>query len=337
MSGFEYLWSVPVPTRLSASALPAIVDWCRARHVSRPMLVGGPSLTATPQALALIHGLEATGLAVRVFDRAGTPSLATVAEAVAGYHFEDCQAVIAIGGAVSMDVAKGAVLMAAQRSPYGALADEPGADGDPVDTSALAPLLVVPATVAAALAVGAVVWIADEVGAARPVRHPALRPSEAVLADDLVNAVPEEVQARSAALAALVAGDAGCTVAEVEGLLRPGGSTTGRMRTALELAATVEGARGLRRRLALTAAVAGGLDFALTLSALMGETAWISDIRGRLGGGASDPALPGANLVRTARAACGTGDLGAFDAMLAGQGIAVPEGPRRRGRRGRAA
>ena len=109
------------------------------------------------------------------------------------------------------------------------------------------------------------------------------------------------------------------------------------MRPALKLASAVEGAQGLRRRLALTAAVAGGMDFAWTLSALLGETDWMPEVRLRLGPVPPEPLLPGADLIWSARAACGLADRAGFDGMLADRGIDVPEGPRRRGRQGRVA
>lgn len=335
MDGVEYLWSGPVATRLSTTALPAIVDWCRARRVTRPMLVGGGSLTATPRALALVHALEAAELAVWCFDRATTPSISVVADAVASYHFENCDALIAIGSAVAMDVAKGAALMAGQRSPYSALACDPGGEGVPVDASALPPLLALPATPSAAMAVGGVIWIADEMGAARPVRHPALRPGEAVLADDTVMSVPDDARGRSSALAALVAADAGCPDAAVAGLMEPGVSAVTTMRRALAMASTIEGARAPRRRLALTSSVIGGLDFGQTMLALLGQACWRTDAQARLGGTPTDVSSLSADLIRSTRGVCGTSDLIEVDRTLGLLGVEQPGAPRRRGRRGR--
>lgn len=345
MSACGYLWSVPAPTRLVPAAVPAIGEWCRARRRQRPMLVGGRSLTAPPRGLGAVHALEDEGLAVWAFDRAASPAIATVADAVAGYHFEDCDCVIAIGGAVAMEVAKAVALMAGQRSPYRLLAAEPGADGEPVDASGIPPLLVVPATPAAALAIGAVAWIADDSGVARPVRHPALRPGEAILAEDLVAAVPNPVWRRSAAVASLMASDAGVAAAELDDLLADAGDAGGPVRTALRLASAVEGASGPRRRLALTAAIAGGGDFTAAMAWLTAPAGWLDTARARLDEGRPGPAggwsdagstLPMARIARMVREACGPDDARDLDRILAGVGIDLADVPRRRGRQGRA-
>ena len=339
MTACGYLWGVPAPTRLVATAVPAIVAWCRSRRLRRPMLVGGGSLTAAPRGLGIVHALESEGLAVWAFDRAASPSLVAVADAVAGYHFENCDAVIAIGGGVAMEVAKAAALMTAQRSPYRDLAAEPGGDGEPVDASGIPALLAVPTTPAAALAVGAAAWIADDAGIARPLRHPALRPGEAILAADLVAAVPPAASDRSVALAALIAADAGVPEPELAGLLGDAGAAPAAgdpMRAALGLAAAVEGAGGPRRRIALTAAVASGADFGATMAALAAPASWLDGVRARLGPALDAPPLD-ARMVRAARSACGPEDAADLDGVAETAGLDGTDAPRRRGRRGRAA
>mgnify|MGYP003700664111 CR=1 FL=1 len=192
------------------------------------------------------------------------------------------------------------------------------------------------------MGVGAVAWIADETGAARPVRHPALRPAEAILAGDQVDAVADPEHARSAAVAALIAADAGAPEADIAALLAPGGGRTAAMEGALRLSATVEAASGPRRRLALTAAVAGGGDFTQTLAALTAPADWLDVVRerlavpGRQGIGAEHAGLD-ARTVRAAREACGAADAGELDRVLNGMGLEFDEAPRRRGRRGRTA
>ncbi|MEQ8815228.1 iron-containing alcohol dehydrogenase [Thalassobaculum sp.] len=337
MTACGYLWGVPAPTRLAPVAVPAVVEWCRSRRLRRPMLVGGRSLTATPHGLGIVHGLEAEGLAVWAFDRAASPSLVAVADAVAGYSFENCDCVIAIGGGVAMEVARAAALMTAQRSPYRELAAEPGAEGKPVDASGIPALLAVPATPAAALAVGAAAWIADDAGIARPIRHPALRPGEAILAADLIAAVPSAVGERSAALAALIAADAGVPDPELAGLLADAAAAADPMRAALGLAAAVEGAGGPRRRIALTAAVASGADFAATMAALAAPASWLDGVRARLGPPPGDAPPPDARMVRAARSACGPEDAADLDGVAAAAGLDGTDAPRRRGRQGRVA
>lgn len=334
MGDADFLWSGPVPVRFAPAALTAIADWCRARRIVRPALIGGGSLTAAPLGLGLVHGLEARGFAVWTFDRATNPTIAAVADAVAGYHFEFCDAVIAIGGAAAMDVAKAVALMAGQRNPYRLLAPDPGADGEPVDASGIPPVLAVPTTPAAALAANAVIWIADEAGVARPLRHPALRPSEAILAGDLVDRLPPAVHRRSAAVAALTAVDAGAATTAAARVADPGQDLDAVMRAALEVAAPVEAARGPRRRLALTAAIAGGADFAATMLGLAEPADWLSDLRDLLG---VDGVLPAPALVRAAREACEPHDAAAVDAVLISVGIDPLSVAGRRGRRGRRA
>lgn len=329
----DYLWSVPCPARLIGAVLPAIADWCRGRRVGRPMLVGGPSLSTAPRGLGLVHGLEAAGLAVWTFDRATSPSLAVVADAVAGYHFEGCDAVVAVGGGVATEVAKAAALMAGQRHPYRELAPGAGGAAEPVDVSTMPPLLAVPVTAAAAASACGALWIADETGIARPIRHPALRPGEAILADDLIAAVPRGSALRSAAVLALLAADAGAGAGEIAELLAVR-QPAELMRPALRLAAILEGAAGPRRRLALTAAVAAGGDFAGVMLALAAPAPWLDEVRRRLAPCPSG--VPDASLLWAARAACPPAEADAIDAVLGAIGVAPPQAPRRRGRRMRA-
>lgn len=331
-AGSDYLWGVSCPARMVAAALPAIVDWCRSRRVERPMLVGGRSLSAAPRGLALLHGLEAAGLAVWAFDRGASPSLAVVADAVASYHFEGCDALVAVGGGTAVEVAKGAALMVGQRSPYRALVPDPGDAPQPVDASSIPPLLAVPATAAGAAAACAALWIADDAGVARPFRHPALRPLEAVLADDLIAAVPLPAMLRSAAVLALLAADAGADDAEVEGLLAAR-QPDELMRSALGLAANLEAAAAPARRIALTAAATAGVDFAGVLLALVRRADWTDAACRRLAPTAA--VTPDATVIRAARWACGPADAGPVDALLAAAGLEFGETPRRRGRRGR--
>lgn len=330
ISGDGYLWSVPAPARLAPAALPAIVDWCRSRRVERPMLVGGSWLSALPRGPALLHGLEAAGLAVWVFDRAASPTLAVVADAVAGYHFEGCDAVVAVGGGTATEIGKAAALLTGQRRPYRSLAPDPGIPAETVDASAVPPLLAVPATATAAAATCGALWIADEAGIARPFRHPALRPTEAILADDMVRAVPAAAAARAAAILALLAGDAG-EAADGIAALAASGSAGGAVRAGFGLAAALEAAPSPRRRLALTAAAAGGVDFGRAMLALSNDAEWPAAVSGPIGPGI----LPDAALARLARSACGPTEAGAMDAVLAAAGITVTAAPRRRGRRER--
>lgn len=329
-TGDGYLWSLPVPARLVPAALPAIVGWCRSRRVGRPMLVGGPSLSAMPRGASLLHGLEAAGLAAWVFDRAVSPTLATVADAVACYHFEGCDAVVAVGGGAATEVAKAAALMAGQRSPYRSLAPDPGLPAATVDASAVPPLLAVPATATAAAAACGALWIADEAGAARPFRHPALRPTEAILADDVVAAVPAAVAARAAAVLALLAADAGAAAGGIE-VMAASGSAADAVRAGLGMAAAFEAAASPRRRLALTAAAARGMDFGRTMLALSAGPRWPAAVADAIGPGI----LPDGDVARLARSACGAAEAEALDAVVAAAGIALTAAPRRRGRRER--
>lgn len=338
MSAHGYLWSMLNPTQTTADAATAIAGWCHARHVSRPMLVGGRSLTELPKGLGLVHALETEGLAVWAFDRATSPTLATVADAVAGYHFEQCDAVVSIGGGVAIDVGKGVALMVGQHSPYRSLSVEPGAGGKAVDASAIPPLLAVPTTPAGAASVGAAVWLADEVGVARPLRHPGLRPTEVILADDLLSRVPVPVLARSAAVTALIAVDAGVDAAGIAELDIPG---AGGVRRALALAGPIEAGAGPGRRLALTAAVAGGHGFDDVMAALAARAGACERLPDAPEGERSDAGSHaveiGAGVVRAVRDACGPDALEAFDRLVVVLGLGTDGQGRRRGRRGRAA
>lgn len=179
------LWGGPVPIEIGRPAEHCLLDWAAAYGSRRPLLMteGDDGAPIDP----LLHHLEAAGLAVQPFDRASRVDTATVADAVAQYHFEGCDGLIAAGGWIPAMAAKATALMVGQRVPLPRLSETLGADRAPVDPSGIAPLAVVADSLDAA-AVAGDLHIIDEAGSPVLLRHVALRPRLLVVDRDRVEA-----------------------------------------------------------------------------------------------------------------------------------------------------
>lgn len=203
------LWGGPAPVRRS-DAMSEIAHCCAALAIRRPLVVGGPSLTEVAGGLPFLHAIERAGIAVRVFDRARSLDIATVADAVATFHFEACDGVIAVGGGLALEIAKTAALMTGQTRPLASFFEdlqEPGAADAwrAVDGSGVAPWIAVPATPFAATLCGGATVLVDAFTAPRLLRHPGLRPRLTVVDPALCARVPPDIWSRSLAAAVVLA------------------------------------------------------------------------------------------------------------------------------------
>jgi len=214
-------WGGPSATRIGNLA-EEVARWCSVRRIRRPFLLVAGNLAVAPDqgpipAAEILHGIEARGVSARLFENPVTPTVTTVAEVVAAFHFEDCDGLIAIGGGVAMDVAKAVVLMTVQNRPIadfaeGLAAGEPWLDArlDGMPTWLAVPV----SPISALLASGAAV-IVDELSRALVIRNPALRADLAIVDPRLCRILDAATWAASdTAVAALLAEVDGPTVAE---------------------------------------------------------------------------------------------------------------------------
>ncbi|WP_028792593.1 iron-containing alcohol dehydrogenase [Thalassobaculum salexigens] len=171
-TGARVIWGGVVALQLGHAAGEAVRSWAAPRGLRRLLLVHGPG--GRPE--ALIPHLETAGLAVFAFEHPGGPSVAAVAEAVAAYHFDQCDAMVAIGGGAAVDLATLAAFMAGQRHPLPDLAADPSA----VDPRGVASCLAVATDPTGLAALGGARVLIDDRGCPFLIRDPLLRPGAAV-------------------------------------------------------------------------------------------------------------------------------------------------------------
>ena len=174
----ELEWGGLVPWQdVSGKASPAILDWCKRNQCRRPLLLTGPKTAASEPFQQLLKDLEAGGLAVQPFEAAAYPSISSVSEGVASFHFENRDGVIALGGGTAMDVGKAVAMMAGQNAPLHQLAEIGSGERKPIDRKGVQPLLALPTTPLAIAALNGAAWITDEGGYPMLLRDIVLRPT----------------------------------------------------------------------------------------------------------------------------------------------------------------
>lgn len=254
------IWGGPAPVRVGPAAAE-ISRWCEAGGILRPLLIGGEPAGRLDLLLPLVHELEGEGVSVRLFDKARSADTTTVAEAVAAFHFEDCDGVIAVGGAVAMTVAKAAALMVGQNRPFPDFVE--GLDGSwlAIPADSIAPSIAVPTTPLAAAFCGGVALVADDLMRACVVRHPELRSDFIVIDEALTETVPADAWEISEMAAAVLAADAGCVMTQ-------GGPAQVLAEVAARISGPVERTMSIRHRLSVAIAIRKGVSPARALIAL---------------------------------------------------------------------
>ena len=120
---------------------------CERVGITRPLIVTDPGVKAAgllQKALAAL-GPSSGGQPVAVFDQTpSNPTEAAVRAAVAVYHAQACDGLIAVGGGSAIDCAKGIAIAATHDGPLTHYATIEG--GSPRITDRVAPLIAVPTT-----------------------------------------------------------------------------------------------------------------------------------------------------------------------------------------------
>ena len=133
---------------------------CDRVGITRPLIVSDPGVKA---AGVLQKALDAlAGLPVAIFDQTpSNPTEAAVRAAVAVYHANQCDGLIAVGGGSAIDCAKGVAIAATHEGPLTHYATIEG--GSPRITDRVAPLIAVPTTsgTGSEVARGAIVIVDD--------------------------------------------------------------------------------------------------------------------------------------------------------------------------------
>jgi|GEM_PF-6937968 len=255
------LWGGVVPVRAGVSGEDAARAWAQRRGVRRLQVIWPTDMADAPTARILVAALEAAGIAVFPFEHglsqhAGGSSAAAIAEAVAAFHFDRCEAIVGVGAAV--DLAKAASLMVAQRRPLMDLAAEP----DRIDPRATAPCLILAPDLATVAACGGSVVLIEDRGCPVLLRDGLLRPDAVVYCPG--------TRDDSAAVVAALAHDAGGPMPEIADLAVAllGQEEDARRRSAVDAAGLLERQVGPARVLAAYCAVIGDVPPARTLAAL---------------------------------------------------------------------
>ena len=114
-----------------------------AAGLSRPLIVTDPGVKAVGILQQALDALP--GLSVAVYDQTpSNPTEAAVRAAVAVYHAQGCDGLIAVGGGSAIDCAKGVAIAATHEGPLKTYATIEG--GSPKITERVAPLIAVPTT-----------------------------------------------------------------------------------------------------------------------------------------------------------------------------------------------
>lgn len=248
------IWGGVVSLQVGLAAKEAVCSWAVPRGVRRLLLVHDAG--GLPEALGPL--LEAAGLAVFAFEHPGGPSVAAVAEAVAAYHFDQCDAVVAIGGRSAVELATLAAFMAGQHHPLPDLAADPAA----IDPRGVASCLAIATDLSGVSAFGGARVLIDDRGCPFLIRDPQLRPGAAAWCP-----LPGGDDRRP--IVAALAIDAGNTEL-AERLIAADPETVAEV--ALTIASSLERNLGPGRVFAAFAEVAGNLPAGPTLAAVLRGT-----------------------------------------------------------------
>ena len=141
-------------------AIALLQQECQRVGITRPLIVTDPGVKAAGILQKALDALP--GMPVAVFDQTpSNPTEAAVRAAVAVYHAQRCDGLIAVGGGSAIDCAKGVAIAATHEGPLTHYATIEG--GSPRITERVAPLIAVPTTAGTGseVARGAIVIVDD--------------------------------------------------------------------------------------------------------------------------------------------------------------------------------
>jgi 4-hydroxybutyrate dehydrogenase len=156
MSQILYLTNI----QIAFGVLSTLKAECEKSSIHRPLIVTDQGVKAVgilQKALDALHGMP-----VAVFDQTpSNPTEAAVRAAVAIYHANQCDGLIAVGGGSSIDCAKGVAIAATHEGALKTYATIEG--GSPKITTAVSPLIAIPTTAGTGseVARGAIVIVDD--------------------------------------------------------------------------------------------------------------------------------------------------------------------------------
>lgn len=190
ISTISYLTTV----KLGFGALTALPGELTRLGIRKPLIVTDRGVAASGLLEKLKAALPRGGAGVPVFD--GTPANPTEVaceEAAALFNKEGCDGIIGLGGGSSMDLAKGAALLATHPTPLGQYAAS-NKGGDRIEPS-VAPVIAVPTTAGTGSEVGRGAVIIMKDGRKLGVVSPHLFPKSAICDPELTFGLPRGLTA----------------------------------------------------------------------------------------------------------------------------------------------
>ncbi|MEX2649976.1 MAG: iron-containing alcohol dehydrogenase [Alphaproteobacteria bacterium] len=155
-------WNYPTAVRFGPGRIAELPDACRARGMTRPLLVTDPGLAKLPLVGETVAINVEAGLPTAVFfDIKANPVGRNVEDGVAAYRRHKADGVVAFGGGSALDVAKAIALMVGQTRPLWDFEDRDDWYTR-VNVAGMAPCVAVPTTSGTGSEVGRVSVITDE-------------------------------------------------------------------------------------------------------------------------------------------------------------------------------
>jgi alcohol dehydrogenase class IV len=189
-------FNYPTAYRIGAGRVAELPLACRELGIARPLVVSDPGVAALPFFAGLVAGLEAAGLAVRVFSEIGAnPAVAHVEAGVALARTHAADGCVLVGGGSALDVGKCVALLA--RNPGTVLDyEDRGENWKRADGTKILPAIAIPTTAGTGSEVGRAAVIQDPRDRNKKIIfHPQLQP-RLVLADpELTYGLPKGLTA----------------------------------------------------------------------------------------------------------------------------------------------
>lgn len=188
-------WNFPTRILFGVGATSAIGDELAKRGVKKALVVTDAGIKKAGLLAPVEAALAAAGVGCVVFDGVvGNPLEEHVEAGFAALEASGAEAVVAVGGGSSMDVAKVVALRKNHRRPLGDYDEHKG--GDALVTEPVPPIIAVPTTAGTGSEVGrAGVITLEETGRKAVIFAPSLLPAVAVLDPEMTRSMPPFITA----------------------------------------------------------------------------------------------------------------------------------------------
>lgn len=188
-------FNYPTPIRFGAGVVNELPQQLETLGSKRPLLVTDKILAQLPIGLALRETLEQSAFESAVFsDIWGNPVISQVEQGLAAFREHQADAIVAMGGGASLDVAKIIALMA--HHPGSVLDYEDGNPNQKPVENLIPPIIAIPTTAGTGSEVGRAAVVSDDASHRKAILfHPRLLPAMVLLDPELTLGLPAGVTA----------------------------------------------------------------------------------------------------------------------------------------------